>query len=112
MHFQVEMIPLLHARRQEAADHHHRGRGRGQELIGVLHADRLQLVEQGRALRRRRRIIARAIQAGDQGHRFDLHREVSERPGHVADQSGGRFDHVGEVFRALRAKRGRGATGQ
>ena len=74
LHFQIELVALANARRQVAAHQHQRRGGRGQQLIRILHADRLQLVQQCGTLGRGRGIRARVVQARYQRHRLDFGR--------------------------------------
>ena len=93
--FHVEMVALLDARPQEAADDHQRIIARGQQLIGVFHAPPLHFGHEHRPLRRGLGVAARAVQAGDQADGLDLHGKHAEGHGQVADR-------MGLVFRQFR----------
>ena len=101
LHFKIDLVPLLHAGGQIAAHQHHRSVRRGEQFVRILHADRLQLVEQRGALRRRGRIGARVIEPRYQRHRFDLHVRVAKGACDFADQLGLRFQDLAATLGTL-----------
>jgi hypothetical protein len=106
----------LNARAEVTAHQDERCVGGGQHFVGVFDLTAIQLGQQGRPLRRRRRIFAGTVEAGDERHVFDLYKVHPIRMCHRANEPRGaegfRIGFSQRGVGALRAKDWTHATGR
>ena len=111
--FHVEMIALLNARPQKAADQHQREIARGQQLVGIFDAPPLHFGNQHCPLRRGFRVAARAVQSGDQADRLKFYGEHAKGDGQIADRMGLIVRRLVGLFRLVGGEKApRRAAGQ